>query len=182
MIFLVMIWLVFISSFIMSKSTPTFTEYFPGLIPAETASFAYEYLRDNIQWEQGILSRSGPTRLAKSLDLEDDDVVRTLVTTGLSGLSKGKNKVSTLAILGVYLNNYVTGEMYTPNHSHKGTSQIIISLGGTRTLNVGSKNFQMANGDVAIFGSCIHGIPKEDTKEGRISIAMFCRIVYSNRI
>ena len=35
--------------------------------------------------------------------------------------------------------------MWTPNHNHKGTHQLIISLGGTRTLNVAKKGFKMKN-------------------------------------
>ena len=64
--------------------------------------------------------------------------------------------------------------MYTPNHSHKGSHQLVISLGGKRTLTIGKKKFPMKNGDAIIFGGSTHGIPKEpNAQEGRISIATF---------
>jgi hypothetical protein len=77
-------------------------------------------------------------------------------------------------ILGVYINYYRDGNDWTPNHSHPKQVQLIISLGATRTLTIGKKDYLMESGDVAIFGSSIHGIRKEpEVKEGRISIATF---------
>jgi hypothetical protein len=160
----------------MATSKITRTEYFPSLIPADTATFAFEYLRDAIKWEEGVKSRSGFTRLAKSVSM-DDDVIRSLVETAVKGISEGKNNIESLALFGVYLNYYKDGSMCTPNHSHPKTTQIIISLGGTRTLNVAKKSYRMKNGDVAIFGSSVHGVPKEDTTEGRISLAVFARML-----
>ena len=75
----------------------------------------------------------------------------------------------------IYLNYYETGDMWTPNHNHKGTHQLIISLGGTRTLNVAKKDFKMKSGDTILFGSSIHGVPKEPNSEPRISIAAFMK-------
>ena len=52
--------------------------------------------------------------------------------------------------------------------------QVVISLGATRTLIIGKKTFSLNNGDVIIFGSSTHGVPKEPTiTNGRISIATF---------
>lgn len=65
--------------------------------------------------------------------------------------------------------------MYTPNHTHPGTTQLIISLGCTRILNIGKKSYQMNSGDACIFGSSVHGVPKDDSKDGRISIAVFMK-------
>ena len=77
-------------------------------------------------------------------------------------------------IMGIYINYYENGEMYAPNHSHKETYQFILSLGVTRTLNVGKKSYLMKNGDGIIFGSSIHGVPKDSSvNNGRISIATF---------
>lgn len=76
-------------------------------------------------------------------------------------------------IHGIYLNFYENGTHYSPNHSHKGTHQLVISLGETRTLKVANKDYVMDNGDAIIFGSSIHGVPKDNTVNGRISIATF---------
>ena len=81
-----------------------------------------------------------------------------------------------LSLYGCYLNYYKDGTHYTPNHSHKGTTQIVISLGGTRSFVLGKKTFNVKNGDVAIFGSAIHGVPKQENAEPRISIAVFCNL------
>ena len=76
----------------------------------------------------------------------------------------------------IYVNYYKDGNMWTPNHSHKGTHQIVISLGATRQLKVGKKTFDMSSGSAIIFGGSIHGVPKQpDVKEGRISIATFMK-------
>lgn len=63
--------------------------------------------------------------------------------------------------------------MYTPNHSHRGTHQLVLSLGGERTLNVGKTEYVMRGGDAIIFGSSVHGVKKEPGAEPRISIATF---------
>ena len=63
--------------------------------------------------------------------------------------------------------------MWTPNHSHKGTHQLVISLGTSRTLQVGNKDYLMENGDVILFGSSMHGIKPDQSVNGRISIATF---------
>jgi hypothetical protein len=75
---------------------------------------------------------------------------------------------------GLYLNYYKDGNDWTPNHTHPGTTQIIISLGATRTFQYGKKDIPSQNGDILIFGSGIHGVPKDpDVTNGRISIALF---------
>lgn len=155
----------------------TRTEHFPSLIDADTATFAFEHLRDAIEWEEGIRSKHGRTRLAKSLGMDDDEVVYGIVSSALDKMVGGKNNMKAVAIFGIYLNRYRTGDDYTPAHSHKGTAQIIISLGGTRTLTIGKKSYSMANGDAAIFGGSVHGVPKEKTNEERISIALFCKML-----
>ena len=72
------------------------------------------------------------------------------------------------------LRYYRDGNDWTPNHTHKDTTQVIISLGTTRALTVGAKSYNMARGDVAMFGSSLHGVAKDTAVlDGRISIALF---------
>lgn len=153
------------------------TRHFPGLINADVASSIYELLKKNVQWEEGIKSRKGFTRLAKSIDPSQvDDLVTSVVMELIETACTEAKMVGTFAIHGVYINYYRDGDMWTPNHTHPKTCQMIISLGATRTLQVGKKNFKIKNGDAMIFGSAIHGVPKEpEVKEGRISIATFMR-------
>ncbi len=74
----------------------------------------------------------------------------------------------------VYVNYYRDGNDFCPTHRHKGTEQIIISLGATRRLHVGKRYFELDDGDVIVFGSSNHGVPQESgVTEGRISIAVF---------
>ena len=147
---------------------PTRTVFTEGALEEKRATALYEYFRDNIEWEEGIRSsRKGFTRLAKSIILDDypeiEEILRELLPKGRA-----------YSIYGVYLNYYQNGEMWTPNHSHAKTQQLIVSLGATRTLVVGKKEFKMSNGSSIIFGSTVHGVPREpDVRDGRISIATF---------
>lgn len=136
-------------------------------------SWAYFYdLKENVEWEEGVRSKKGFTRKAKSLSFDEtkgSPYLFPIICAAISKLTKVEYTID-----GIYLNYYETGEMWTPNHSHKGTHQLIISLGGTRTLNVGKRSFEMENGDIILFGSSVHGVPKQpDKKQGRISIATF---------
>ncbi len=130
----------------------------------------YEYLKDNIQWEQGIRSaRTGSTRMAKSLKPDQDPLVAEFLFRALKA-----TEFKSLILLGLYLNYYRDGTDHTPAHSHPKQVQIIISLGATRTLIVGKKTYTLKNGDVIVFGSSTHSVPAEpEVKEGRISIATF---------
>lgn len=75
---------------------------------------------------------------------------------------------------GVYLNYYRDGNDWTPNHTHPGTTQLVLSLGATRGFVYGKSTYNVNNGDIVIFGATTHGVPKQpDIKEGRISIALF---------
>ena len=71
------------------------------------------------------------------------------------------------------MNDYENGDMWTPNHTHKDTHQLVISLGAERNLVVRNKKYKMKNGSAIIFGSAVHGVPKCNVEEGRISIAAF---------
>ncbi|CAK7994533.1 Hypothetical protein POVR1_LOCUS57 [uncultured virus] len=146
----------------------TKTQHYKSLVDPVKATALYNHLATSIRWEEGVRSKNGFTRLAKAVNLNDDPrvdemIVEVLVKLGYNGY-----------LGGIYLNYYKDGQHYTPNHSHKGTQQIIISLGATRTLTIGKTDYAMANGDVAIFGSSVHGIKKEPlVADGRISIALF---------
>jgi len=146
------------------------TTFQKGVIEKKDARRLYVKLRENIEWEEGIRSKKGFTRLAKALapgvNKEIDDVIK----SALEALIPGKRYY----IMGIYLNYYKDGQCWTPNHKHEGTHQLVISLGATRTLCVGKKDYEMENGDAIVFGSSIHGIPKDDSqRRGRISIATF---------
>ena len=144
------------------------TRYHPKLIDTQKADQLYEYLKNNIEWEEGIRSKKGFTRLAKALDLGCNEQIDNIIAEVFSLLDID------YIIDGIYLNYYKDGTHFTPSHAHKGTVQLIISLGATRTLDVGKKKFEMSSGDVIIFGGSAHGVPKDiSCKSGRISIATF---------
>jgi hypothetical protein len=154
------------------------TEYFTGLLKTDVCTKLFEHLRDTIKWEEGIKSKKGHTRMAKNIDLYDNFVVLDVVLQTLNAMKTvSKNNLSNLVILGCYLNYYRNGNDWTPNHSHKGSVQIIISLGGERNLIIGKKTYPMKNGNVAIFGSAVHGISKTEKADPRISIALFCKCI-----
>lgn len=157
--------------FILSRkmSKRCYTKYHEDLLKEEEATQLYEYLKDNIAWVEGVRSRRGFTRKAKALDLQDDFMVEEAVTMAVSALCKIDYRID-----GVYLNYYEDGNMWTPNHRHQGTHQIVISLGAERSLMIGKKEFKMKNGSAIIFGGSVHGVPKQpEIQEGRISIATF---------
>lgn len=154
----------------MSKKTRT--TFLLNAVDSEDATNLYNKLKNNIEWEDGIRSKKGFTRKAKTIFSIDYYIkypeIKECVDSVLS-LFDEKYKV-----LGVYLNFYENGEMYTPNHTHPGTQQLVISLGSTRTLTINKKEFKMSNGSAILFGSSMHGVPKEpEVKDGRISIATF---------
>ena len=144
------------------------------ILHMDTATELYDYLKNEVKWEDGIRSRKGFTRKAKSVDTESKIFIELsgYLNIAYEGLT-GSSLESDYFVLGIYLNYYENGEMYTPNHSHPGTQQLILSLGATRTLNVGKKSFNMSNGSAILFGSAVHGVKKEKVNDGRISIATF---------
>lgn len=145
------------------------TIYCPESIEADLATGLYFELQESIEWEEGVRSRNGFTRKALAIDLVEYPLLGNVVARILNNITTQQYE-----IMGTYLNYYQNGEMYTPNHSHKQTSQLVVSLGATRTLTVGKKSYQLNNGDSILFGSSVHGVPKEPSvTEGRISIATF---------
>lgn len=135
----------------------------------------YNYLKDNIEWKEGIRSRTGHTRSAAKFQFDEfitliDDYPETIVNI-INIIDKYSIRKK---CAGIYLNYYKDGNDWTPNHTHPNTTQIVISLGATRTFSYGKKYFNSNNGDVFVFGSSIHGVPKEPSIDGgRISIALF---------
>lgn len=129
----------------------------------------YMYLRDNINWIDGVRSKNGFTRKACPMCIGDDNFLDNIIFATLQKIG-----IEQCEIRGIYLNYYRTGQDYTPMHSHTGMKQVVISFGHDRTLVVAKKNYILSSGDVIMFGSAMHGVPREpEILEGRISIALF---------
>lgn len=153
-------------------ATRVLTQYYPGLLDSDQALALFIYLAENIEWEDGIPSKSGPTRKAKAMEPGMDVYLDTTIVNVLNSLG-----LINKGIYGIYLNYYRDGEDFTPSHSHKGTQQVVISLGSSRILTMGQKQFTLNNGDVITFGSSAHGVPKDpNCFTGRISIAFFIEL------
>ena len=146
------------------------TAFYRSAVDNDTALMAYDYFENNIQWEDGVRTRTGGvTRKAKPMNLGDDDLLDNLIFNVLNKIG-----IQQVFIVGIYLNYYRDGNDYTPTHSHPGMKQVVISLGTSRVLTMGKGQYTMNNGDVIIFGSSQHGVPKDPMcSEGRISIALF---------
>lgn len=142
------------------------------VIPSKEATELYYHLKKTIEWEEGVRSKKGFTRLAKAINpIEYPELMVTILDV-MKQIPVLCN--SNYVVLGVYLNYYRDGSMWTPNHSHPKQHQLVISLGATRTLTVGKKEYAMTNGSAVAFGSSIHGVPKDEhVTRGRISIAVF---------
>ena len=121
------------------------------------------------------ISPDGFTRKAYAIsNISEFQNVCDLIVNAIECLvEKGELGHSNYDVSGIYLNFYETGEMYTPNHNHPHTTQLIISLGGTRRFNLNTKSFDVGNGDVLVFGSQKHGVPRQPDASPRISIACF---------
>ena len=154
----------------MSRCYTTFTK---GVIDSDAAFALFCFLRDGIEWEEGVRSKLGYTRKAKPLNFGDFPEIDTAIIQALQSIEATTG--TRYAVLYIYLNYYEDGNMWCPNHNHPGTHQMVISLGGTRTLHVAKKEYPMKNGDAIVFGSAIHGVPKDSSKEGRIAIATFMK-------
>lgn len=160
-----------------AKPVRTFTKHYPSFVEEKEATALYDFLLANTKWEEGIKGKDGFTRLQYGLKIEEAMDMENPVMALLHRFCEMTK--TDWGVMGVYLNYYKDGEMYTPMHSHKNTVQLIISLGATRTLKVGKNNYITKNGDAVIFGSSLHGVAKEpEVKEGRISIAFFLRRIH----
>jgi hypothetical protein len=131
----------------------------------------YEYLKNNMIWEEGVKSKGRHTRLAHHSSFGEDKKLDSLV---FNTMKKFKMPIG-VEHFGMYLNYQRDGNEYTPQHAHAGGCQLVICLGpAIRTFNVGKKIIKVGNGDCILFGSSTHGVIQEpDIKEGRISIATF---------
>jgi len=138
-----------------------------AILNSDSCTEMYDYLSKNIEWYDGIKSKTGPTRKACHYEFGTDDVI-----DGFMMHAFEKLMIENITIAGIYFNYYRDGDDWTPNHKHE-TKQIIISLGSPRTLMVGKKEYRLKNGDIIEFGKSAHGVPKEPGTKGRISIAFF---------
>jgi len=156
-------------------------------IQEELSWSLFEVLRKEMPWEDGIKTRFGGfTRKAVTVGRDTEMFDYLMVFIGHLIENNGN-------LLGFYVNYYETGEMWTPNHKHKGTNQLVISLGNRRTLNICTRNctgfnskgnykpcsnkcqtgYPLDSGDAILFGEQTHGVPKELDVGPRISIATF---------
>lgn len=156
-------------------SSITKTTYYPQIFDEKVADGAYEYLEKNIDWRDSIFSKRKNKVTRKGYSSqginEIDEYIDQLVEIGLSKIEQK------YVALGIYVNYYRDGiRDFCPNHTHPGTVQMVISLGATRTLQVGKRDYPMKSGDMIVFGASSHGVPEEpDVKSGRISIAVFLK-------
>jgi len=117
------------------------------ILSNRTSAELFYHLYHNIAWEQSIPSRNksinnGFTRMGASLSLDDERLIQVLPYL-LDAVELLKpEEIKNYQIVGVYCNLYENGTYYTPNHSHPGQHQIVLSLGATRTLKVGKKDIQ----------------------------------------
>ncbi len=145
------------------------THIFSKMLDSDECMAMFVYLKENIIWGEGIQTRSGGhTRLAAMGN--DDSNIRLFLAKIKTTLPTGKYHLA-----GIYLNYQRNGEEYTPTHSHQGGFQQVICLGpAKRRFVIGNKNYMVGNGDVIVFGSSKHGLPKDlKCVEERISIATF---------
>lgn len=143
------------------------TIYKKQIINKDIADSLYLYLKDNIVWEDAYRSSHNFTRKAKPLNLGVIKEVDNVILFILNTLDK-KYKVKSM-----YINYYVDGTMFAPEHRHVNNYQLVLSLGETRTLTIEHEKYRMESGDVILFGGQLHSVPKEDTNNGRISITAF---------
>ena len=146
------------------------TKYYSKVFEELEARSFYEYLRTAIDWEDSIITKkSGYTRKGKLLDINEDELVTEIIARAFSAV-----QLPDVVPQNIYLNYYCNGEDYSPRHAHPKQCQVIISLGATRKLTMGNGSYDMSNGDVIVFGSSLHGVPKQPAvREGRIAIAVF---------
>jgi uncharacterized protein YcgL (UPF0745 family) len=145
-----------------------------SIYTSDECTAMYLYLTENMNWKDGIQTkRSGFTRKAVALSIEEDDIVTTFVTKAITKI-KNKDLYSIMQVQGFYLNWQRNGRDYTPNHTHPKSVQMIIHLGAVRPFLIAGKSIEMHPGDIIVFGGSSHGVPKApEIKEGRIGVATF---------
>ncbi len=160
------------------RSKPIRTKMIEKFIEEKIADEIFDTLKKTTKWTP-LKSRSKTLRLGAMVEFEELDVLlKSELKKAIKKLSKESNDSLEKNIHGIYLNYYKSGKDYAGSHKHD-TTQIVLSFGTTRTLNVGKKSYKMGHGSVIIFGKSMHGIPKEDVDENnefdgeRISLAAF---------
>lgn len=136
----------------------------------ENADSLFSFLTtiEDKEYDNNIKSKGKFTRYGKALTSEEYSIIYPYIESVL-------NELKNFHVLGGYINKYSDGNMWTPNHSHKGTWQLVISVGATRDFLLSKKIRKVKHGDCILFGSSVHGIPKDETcTEERFSIAFFC--------
>lgn len=143
------------------------------ILDKDKATEVFDHLYENVDWQEGVRSKKGFTRKACPLDINDPvlDIVRRKILKGIKDMKP--SWVDNYIIMSIYLNLYEDGEMWTPNHNHPGQHQFVISLGQKRPLVIAKKEYVLKSGEAVMFGSSIHGVPKGDYPNPRISIAVF---------
>ena len=111
------------------------------LLKDDEAWMYYYTLLHEFQWTDGIKN----TRKACHYEMGTWDLLDKLIIQSIKNLY---DKSETEFILGVYMNFYRDGNDHAPAHSHPKQKQVIISLGATRTLQIGTKHYNMKNGDI----------------------------------
>lgn len=167
------------------KTVKTFktvkTTVYRGLIDEKESKEMYKYIKKSVKWKNEIKSRGkNDTRKSCAYPFptynpeNEDSTISQFIISVFCKLKLPDN----LEHLGVYLNYYKNGNDFTPSHSHQGQLQVVISLGATRKLIISKKEYYLKSGDVIVFGSSVHSVPKEsDVKRGRISIATFSKVL-----
>lgn len=95
------------------------TRHHKSLVSDDVATALYNHLRDTIEWEEGVRSKNGFTRLAKTLGANEDKLVNDCIKEVIEKLQ------ICVQLLGIYLNYYKDGSHYTPNHSHKVRNRLL---------------------------------------------------------
>lgn len=162
----------------------TKTIFYPEILDSKTAEVAYDFIKNNTLWVDSVYSKKAKKITRKgytvNLDLSTLDVIDEfiigIVENILINIEKKDGAKSNYGILGIYVNYYQDGKSFCPNHSHPGTTQLVLSLGTTRKFILGKKEYNVKAGDAIIFGSSIHGIPEQpEITDSRVSIAIFLK-------
>lgn len=142
---------------------------FKNYIDKSVATDLFNYLEQNVRWSYLIKTRYGNnTRKTYRVDYNTElfNYINQYIKE-IDGYNLG-------TIGGFYLNYYIDGNDYTPKHTHNGSNQLVLSLGGSRLFKISNKTYTLDNGDCIIFGDQPHEIPKQKSKcSPRISIATF---------
>lgn len=138
----------------------------------------YDELVNGLKWGEGVKTRyGGHTRKAVSYKIGSDQMVDILLTEILDKtreyiLAISASTMTTLTLGGVYINFYETGADYCPEHSHANGVQAVASFGTERKFKYGSTSLMVKDGDIVIFGSGKHTVPKCSNPQGRIGFAL----------